>query len=305
MRARLKKIKPLSTTVVGSFPAAPRKDLILGQYHTGQDPFLESLKDSVDAQVQAGIDIISDGQTRNDMIRLFATKLSGIRMKVKPVVIGDIVYKGQITVDDQKSAKKIAGNKYMLKGIITGPYTLASSCIDEHYASKEKLAYGFAEALNCEARALDKVVDIVQVDEPFFSVEFPEYAGRLLENIFQGVKKPRCLHVCGDVGQIFSKLVEFDVDILDHEFAAHPELLDVIKDVDFDQMIGYGCVRSDQDVAEDVPTILERIKKGRHFIGDGRMILDPDCGLRHMSRDVAGQKLANMVKARKMMINES
>jgi 5-methyltetrahydropteroyltriglutamate--homocysteine methyltransferase len=305
LRSRIKNIKPLSTSVVGSFPAVPRKDLILSQYHTGEDPFIESMKESVNAQVKAGIEIISDGQTRNDMIRLFTTKLSGIRMKAKPVVIGEIGYRGQITVEDQKFVKKVAGNKYMLKGIITGPYTLASSCADEHYANKEKMAYGFAEALAYEARALDKVVDIVQVDEPFFSVEFPEYASGILETVFKGTKKARCLHVCGDVGRLFSRLVEFDVDILDHEFAAHPELLGTVEGVDFDQMIGYGCVRSDRDIAEDVPTILERIKKGRHFIGDGRMILDPDCGLRHMSRDVAGQKLANMVKARDVMRDES
>lgn len=295
-------IEQLSTTVVGSFPASPERDYLVNSIRKGEDPFLSSIGEAVEAQTSAGIDIIADGQTRNDMVKLFSTKLGGIRMKGKPVVIGDIGYKGPITIDDQKHVRSISDRK--LKGIITGPFTLAMSCIDEHYASREKLAFAFAEALNNEARALNDVADIIQVDEPFFSVDFPEYAGDLISVIFKGVKKPRALHVCGDVSNIFGNLVELDVNILDHEFAAHPELLDVVADIDFGQMVGYGCVRSDENVAEPVDILSERIKKGIASLGIDVLLLDPDCGLRHVSGEVARQKLENMVKAREMIRNE-
>ena len=68
----------------------------------------------------------------------------------------------------------------------------------------------------------------------------------------------------------------------------------------------FGCVRSDLDEVESVDTISERIKKGIDCVGHGRLLLDPDCGLRQLPPDAARAKLENMVKARDMvMINES
>jgi len=297
-------LKPLTTTVVGSFPAVPGKDTLMTGYRTGNDPYLDSIRESVEAQTSAGIEIISDGQTRNDMIKLFTTKLHGIRMKLKPVVIGDIGYRYPITIKDQKFIKTLMTEDQLLKGIVTGPYTLAKSCVDDYYGSSEKLAYAFAEALNEELRLLDGIVDIIQVDEPFLSIDFPPYAKDLVSIIFKGVEKPRALHICGDVGGVFEDLLDFQVDILDHEFAAHPDLLGIVGDLESDKIIGFGCVRSDVDEVESVDVILERIKKGKDSIGDERMLLDPDCGLKHVSSVVARQNLSNMVKARNVIRDE-
>jgi 5-methyltetrahydropteroyltriglutamate--homocysteine methyltransferase len=226
-------------------------------------------------------------------------------MKGKPVIIGDIGYREPITLDDQKYVRSVAGRDHKVKGVITGPFTLAMSSIDEHYGSQEKLAFAFAEVLNYEARALDGIADIIQVDEPFYSLGLPGYASELIATTLSGVQKPRTLHACGDVSQIFEKLVEFNVDILDHEFAAHPALLDVVSDVDFDQLIGFGCVRSDEEKVEEVSEISERVKKGIDCIGYENLILDPDCGLKHLSVESARKKLENMVKARDLVRNES
>jgi len=299
------KLPELPTTVVGSFPAVPPSDALFRYCRDGTDPYGVSLEEAVEAQISAGIHIVSDGQTRNDMVKLFTTKLSGIRMRSKPVIIGPVGYRESITAEDQELAKRLIAGRVLLKGIITGPFTLAMSCQDDYYHSPEKLAMAFADALNGEANRLAGLVDILQVDEPFFSVEYPEYADALVSAIFEGVELPRALHVCGDVGGIFSKLVELPVDILDHEFAAHPELLDVVSDTNFTQKIGYGCVRSDVNIAESVHEISERIKKGIACAGHGRLMLDPDCGLRHLSPEVARAKLENMVKAREtVMSNE-
>lgn len=296
---------PLPTTVVGSFPSTPAKDRLLTYCRDGApDPYAESLEDAVEAQVSAGIDLVSDGQTRNDMVRLFATGLSGIRMRSRPVIIGDIGFKAPITADDQRLARRLLRGRAKLKGIITGPFTLAMSCRDEHYGSAEKAAMGFAEALNREARALSEVVDIIQVDEPFFSVEYPENASELVSTVLAGVELPRALHVCGDVRAIFADLAELPVDILDHEFAAHPDLLGTVSDTDFGQMLGYGCVRSDANTAESVGEISERIKKGVASFGHERLLLDPDCGLRHLSPGVARAKLENMVRARDSVMKD-
>jgi 5-methyltetrahydropteroyltriglutamate--homocysteine methyltransferase len=294
----------LPTTVVGSYPAAPAGAALLRYCREGVDPYAESLEQAVEAQLSAGIHLVSDGQTRNDMVRLFATRLSGIRMRSRPVIMGEIAFKSPITVNDQRMARRAIGGRAMLKGIITGPFTLARSCADEHYGSEERAAMAFAEALNCEAKALSAEVDLIQLDEPFFSVEMPEYAGSLVSAVLSGVDLPKALHVCGDVGRIFADLVELPVDVLDHEFAAHPDLLDMVADIDFCQKLGYGCVRSDVNAVESIAEISERIKKGVESFGHRRLLLDPDCGLRHLSPEVAKAKLENMVKARDLVMED-
>ncbi len=293
----------MATTVVGSFPSSPGAASLVRYCREGRDPFGESLAEAVETQISAGIDIVSDGQTRNDMVKLFTAKLGGIRMRSKPEIIGPISWKSPITTDDQKLSRNLIHGRAMLKGIITGPYTLAMSCQDRHYGSTEKVAMAFAEALNSEARALSGLVDVLQVDEPYFSVEYPEYADRLVSIIFAGVGLPKSLHVCGDVAGIFPKLAELPVDILDHEFAAHPELMDTVSDTDFSQFLGYGCVRSDVNTAETPGEISERIKKGIACVGEKRLVLDPDCGLRHLHPAVARAKLENLVKARNMVMD--
>ena len=72
----------MKSTVVGSFPvevkeASTAKNKLLnalGAY----DPFKESIKDSVIAQLDAGVDIISDGQVRGDMVSIFSEFIPGM-----------------------------------------------------------------------------------------------------------------------------------------------------------------------------------------------------------------------------------
>lgn len=292
------RFRPLAATVVGSFPARPSKKLMAASYREGSDPFAASLEESVKAQLGAGIDIISDGQTRDTMVNLFAKRLRGVRMRERPVVVREIEWTSPITADDQTLARKFVPPGKMLKGIVTGPFTLSKGLEDRFYGTHEKLAFALAEAMNKEARAIEPIVDVVQFDEPFFSVEWPEYAPQLVEVARRGISKPVALHVCGDVAPIFRNLVELPVDLLDHEFAAHPGLLRTVADVSFNQTIGYGCVRSDANEAESIGKIERRIQDAVKAIGSERIVVDPDCGLRHLDPKVASAKLANMVEAR-------
>ena len=66
--------KVLATTVVGSDPVVKGSGL-----KTIFDPLKSAVETAVADQVNAGIDIISDGQVRNDMIPLFTGRLPGIK----------------------------------------------------------------------------------------------------------------------------------------------------------------------------------------------------------------------------------
>ena len=154
----------IKTTVVGSFPSRPSGNAFMKNYREGGDPYLASLEDAVNNQVASGIDIISDGQTRNDMVSLFATKLKGIRMKARPVVIGPVEFRNHITLDDLKLARELMGDRAELKGIITGAYTMARSCIDQHYGNLEELSFAFADALVAEAGGVPQAALHTDVD---------------------------------------------------------------------------------------------------------------------------------------------
>ena len=126
--------KVLATTVVGSYPVVKG-----GGFRSLFDPLHSAVETAVSDQISAGIDIISDGQVRGDMIGAFASKLPGVKGqeiigKVQPASVS-------ITVGDTKYALSKAPK---VKGIITGPTTLAhglhiSSPI---YRNKEELALG-------------------------------------------------------------------------------------------------------------------------------------------------------------------
>jgi len=136
----------------------------------------------IEDQLRAGIDIISDGsQLRSDMVRIFTSKIAGIRDRGKPVAERKLVRRGPIMVEDVKYARKLIPPYASLKAIITGPYTLAMNCEFVHtaYSDYRELAFDFARILNEELREVILAVpDIVyvQVDEPVFSVDFPDFA---------------------------------------------------------------------------------------------------------------------------------
>lgn len=292
----------LETTTVGSYPTIIDKEKILLDYHKKNDPYLDCIERSVNDQIEAGIEVISDGQTRKDMIDLFGDGLLGFRIKKRTEIISEVKWKRPITVKDQKYIKESFGEDVRLKGIITGPWTLYKNSIDKYYKSDKEAVMDISSALSKEAELLSNVCDYVQIDEPFFSVEYPDFAYYAIKIITDRIKSLSILHVCGDVNDTLEKLVELEVDVLDHEFAEHPSLYDTFNDLDFSQRIAVGVVNTKTEI-DEIHEIKNRIEKAYEFFGPDCMV-DPDCGLRHLERDTAIEKLRNMVKARDGLVDE-
>ncbi len=283
----------LPTTVVGSFPAEPRRTI-----RSLLDPFHEAVCEAVDAQISAGITIISDGQVRGDMIGTFASRLPGIRGKD---VIGKVMPSGQtITTKDTRYA--IARHQYV-KGIVTGPSTLSHGLhiSTANYRSRDELIPDIADALATEARAIGELgITMLQIDEPIFStgVADLDLGKKAIGKIAQQVSVPICLHVCGPLSRIIDEYVRMPVQVLDFEGSVDPENLASLSSRDLkDKYIGYGCVDSASPKLEDLETIISRIRAGVEVFGSERLILDPDCGLRMLPQDVAYAKLSRLCDA--------
>jgi 5-methyltetrahydropteroyltriglutamate--homocysteine methyltransferase len=287
--------KVLATTVVGSYPVVKGGGLM-----SFFDPLRPAVETAIGDQIAAGIDIISDGQVRGDMIGVFTSKLPGIRDQQ---VVGRVQpAAGPITVADTKLAISKAPK---VKGIITGPTTLAYGLHinTPMYRNKEDLVPDLAAALLVEARALETAgVTLLQIDEPILSTGIADLAvaKQAIDTVTAGLHTPVCLHVCGGLGNIIDELLKFNVTVFDFEFANNPANLDLLSRRDLNgRMLGYGCVDSTTDRIESTAEIRKRIEKGVETFDPKILLIDPDCGMRMRTREAAYAKLKYMCDATK------
>jgi len=285
--------KVLATTVVGSYPVVKG-----GGLRSLFDPLHSAVETAVADQILAGIDIISDGQVRGDMIQAFSSHLAGIKGqevigKVQPAA-------GPITTADTKYA---IGKAPQVKGIITGPSTLAHGLhlATPMYRNKEELALDLAVALVIEARSLEAAgVILLQIDEPILSTGVADLAvaKQAIDLITASVRIPTCMHVCGNLSGVIDGILKVNVNVLDFEFSKNPKNLELFGSRDLaGRMIGFGCVDSSSDSVESIPEIKERIESGVEVFGPRSMLIDPDCGMRMRTREAAFWKLKNMCEA--------
>lgn len=287
------------TTVVGSYPAG----IVIG----GEDDVRRAIDIAVHDQEQAGVSIISDGQVRSDMVGIFALNLPGyLKEGGRYHVAGRIEQPStSATVKDFLYAKKVAGRKVKVKGIVTGPTTMAkSSVVDKSSPYKSntdpELVYDLAYAQASEVRALASAgADIIQIDEPFFSVGSDLETGVNAVNIVAKAAETPIVHVCGDIRPVFRQLLETHVKVLDHEFSKshNLEVMDRELIESYGKIIGFGCFDTTTDEIESVETIEALIRKGIEKIGKKNMWIDPDCGMRMRKKEAALAKLSHMVDA--------
>jgi len=288
----------LTTTVIGSYPTEiENMEFMSGYFNQKNITWNKYIESAVNDMVNAGIQLVSDGQTRDPFVNIFCRKLGGCRIRERVEIIDKIQYIEPITIDDLKFVGQIIPENRQILGVLTGPYTLSQSCIDLFYHDEKELAFDFAKALKEEAKSLQKHVDMISIDEPFFSVSMPDYAKDLTKTVISEIKCPTRLHVCGDVSTIIPEILELPVDILSHEFKASPKLFDAFKEHSFSQRICLGSVRSDNPNVESVDDIIKHIRKGIDVFGDKISQISPDCGLRLQTREIAFQKLKNLVIA--------
>lgn len=310
----------MKSTVVGSFPVSNHspdsaKDKllnVLGAY----DPFKQSIKESVISQLDAGIDIVSDGQVRGDMVSIFTQYIPGMKLEDGNTVVVSKIRKPnrEISVDDLKFAKKVIKDYYGgnvpegkgIKGIITGPTTIIhSSRIASFYKNKEDAIIDLAHSLKFEVDAIAEKVqpEYIQVDEPFLSTGMVDIkvAREAINILKENLDVPLAMHVCGTLNDVFSDIARFNVDILDFEFAGNNVNLGVLEknaELVNGKKIGFGCVDSSVNEVDDIDDVDYLVSKAVEIVGKENLLLDPDCGLRRAPKDVAFEKLQMINKVK-------
>jgi len=287
------------TSVIGSYPPTDSNGRPI------------TLEQAVQAQLDAGIDVVTDGQTSGDMIDIFAGKIGGIELLEKNgrrqyEITGELSRPaGGIIVPGQRRAKTYLLQKKsqsLLKGVITGPYTLAKACANNYYGSEKDAVLALAEVLNTELRELQGVVDVLQIDEPSFYNGVPDYAKGLFSELTKGITKEIILHAHAnknhDLRAEVRKVAGLPVQVLSYDFTANPQIFNILRGFQFNQAISLGCIRTDVSFLPDADAVKQRIMQACRHFGDKVKYVTPDCGLRLKTQDSANNVMRRLVLAR-------
>ena len=322
----------LPTSTAGSLPkpswiAEPEKlwspwklegdDLIQGK----RDALLVSLQE----QLHAGIDIVSDGeQTRQHFVTTFIEHLHGVDFEKRETVRIRNRYDASVpTVFDAVSRQKpvfVEDAKFLrqhttqpIKWALPGPMTMIDTLYDAHYKSREKLAWEFAKILNEEAKELEAAgVDIIQFDEPAFNVFFDEvndWGVATLERAIEGLKCETAVHICYGYGikantdlkktlgsewrqyeEAFPKLKQSKIDIVSLECQNSRVPMDLIELIRGKKVM-VGAIDVATNSIETPEEVADTLRKALQFIDADKLYPSTNCGMTPLSREVARGKL--------------
>ena len=324
--------KLLPTSSAGSLPKPSwlaESETLWSPWKLQDQALVDGKKDalcvSLHEQQQAGIDIVSDGeQTRQHFVTTFIEHLNGVdfenRKVVKirdrydasvPTVVGSVSRQKPVFVEDAKFLRQ--QTDLPIKWALPGPMTMIDTLYDDHYKSREKLAWEFAIILNQEAKELEAAgVDIIQFDEPAFNVFFDdvnEWGIACLERAIEGLKCETAVHICYGYGikantdwkktlgnewrqyeQAFPKLQASNIDIISlecHNSHVPMELLELIRG----KKVMVGAIDVASNTIETPAEVAATLREALKYVDADKLYPCTNCGMAPLSREVARDKL--------------
>ncbi|HEX7159775.1 MAG TPA: hypothetical protein VF223_00915, partial [Trebonia sp.] len=104
---------------------------------------------------------------------------------------------------------------------------------------------------------------------------------------------------------LFPAVLEARVDQLVLEFARKGlEDLRLIKEYAWPSALGLGVIDVKSPAVESAELVAARIRRALEYVDPGRLVVNPDCGLRHLAPEVARSKLRAMVSGAAIIRSE-
>jgi 5-methyltetrahydropteroyltriglutamate--homocysteine methyltransferase len=320
----------LPTTVVGSYSVPEWLGRLKNDYYQSRLSWQHlseicdvAIKAALKDQELAGIDVVSDGELRRD------NDIDYLLARIPGVEVLNTAKAYYYDYYDTAVSTRLPGAEGVALGLaedfaftrahtvrpikfsFTGPFSLSRRIHNEAYDSTTDLVRALAEVLNTEARRLAAAGGtLLQIDEPFLA-GYPEDVGTAIEAInivTEDVDVTWGLHVCygnryarpsweGHYDFLFPAVLDANVDQLILEFARKGyDDLQLIRKYGWDRDLGLGVVDVKSEDIETSQLISTRIRRALDVVPPERLIVNPDCGLRHLPADVARAKLRAMVE---------
>jgi 5-methyltetrahydropteroyltriglutamate--homocysteine methyltransferase len=289
---------------------------------------------AIEEQARAGLDIITDGQTRwYDPISHLARKLSGVKINGllrffdtnsyfrQPVLTARPERRHALLADEFRFACNALGTlatpagkagKLKVKAVMTGPYTLAKFSLAENreMTTLEARVEAYSAAMATELHALaDAGAEYIQVDEPAI-LKYPEDWQAFVRGLDALVRARDHLQQKGkqmemtlcvyfhDAQPLYEKLVALPVDVLSLDFTYNPKLAELVAAAGSPKPLGLGLVDGRNTRLEDVPGVARQVEKLVAKIAGGLAYLGTSSGLEYLPRDRAQAKLELLGKIR-------
>jgi 5-methyltetrahydropteroyltriglutamate--homocysteine methyltransferase len=284
----------------------------------------------------AGLDFVYDGeQNRIEMYEHPVLHSSGFefyghvrsfdnRYYRKAACVNKVGFRDAYHLDEFRLVKEHA--KRRIKVPITGPYTIAEWSFNEYYQQNRRKDFSDLQSLKLEAKR-DFVLDVakqilypnlkalvnagaewIQVDEPALTTkpnEVPFFVEAFNE-CTDGLGCKLSLHVCfSDYRLLYPHILDLkNCSQLALEFANRADQragaydqLKLLNEFGDDREIGLGVADVHVDQIESPELVRDRIEYASKILGEPERIhVNPDCGLRTRSWDVAYSKLCNISK---------
>ncbi len=317
----------LYTQEIGSFK---KPDYLIKAYGNAKDlknSQIKALKETLEYMESTGLDNIGVGgeMFRWEMYKHPVSHMGGLRFYGQVRSFDNryyekaAIFKKLESVDNpyiEEFNYAVQFSKKDLKIPITGPYTLMDWSFNEYYNNREEILFDFAKIVR------ENIIDLtrawhrpeklkVQIDEPAATTHPSEMQmfRDAMNYTIKGLDIEAHLHVCysSNYELLYKIIPDMDFYSFNLEYANRDNIavnadrtgykeLKLFSEYT-DKRLGVGVLDVHTDFVEPVELIVSRLKYALKFIDLKKLAVNPDCGLRTRSREIAYQKLKNMVLA--------
>jgi 5-methyltetrahydropteroyltriglutamate--homocysteine methyltransferase len=303
------------TANLSGYPKRPdlesiRKYLDVG----GENPFTTAVKNAVQSQIKAKIDIVTDGQIRHP-IPLLASNVPGMTTDGRICIKSKLgaPRRPMMTLDFLTAAAECEDTR-LVKAVLPGPFSFVKSCeldAKSPYSSRYNvdLLFDIASIIRFEIDALkESKARLIQIVEPVDSVKDIDIFLDLLSFLFRRVKTPIC-HVEGDVSVAFPQLLDAKISVISLDVVAFPQNREILKFEELfevhDKILSLGCIDSSASKKESLESIEKRAIAFVRAFGYESVWISPNKTLESLSSRAAFHKLEQLASAKNHFATET
>ena len=314
----------MQTTVIGNHPKlSPTSDgpnirRTISQMDTGnatqeqlQKVILEVTSDVIREQIDAGIDLVTDGQIAwEDGQTPFARGLKGFEFTGliryfdtntyyrQPVAQAKVEWTAPISVHWYKYASEQSSRP--VKAVITGPYSLAALSESGCYDDLGSLVMDLAHALNKEALALQEAgAPFIQFNEPCIlaakqDIELLEQASEVV-TMGLTTKTGICTYF-KDITGIEKQFFGLPFQVFGLDFVMGSKNYDVLAHLPDGRELAAGIMDARNTKMETVDELVDNVRRISQHVSLDNLYLSPSAGLEFLPRVTAKEKLVRLVE---------